>query len=73
MSLQNPLRHSPAHEPRADVSAERPQTALLIRYAGCLGRVLSEVLTASGECAGYVPPRWPVVRHDSEKNVPRAR
>ena len=54
----------PTREPRADVTAEGPQTALLIRYAGCVGRVLGEALMASGHCAGYVPPLWPVVRQE---------
>lgn len=67
MSLQCPFprsSRSPARESRADVTAERPQTALLMRYAGSVGRVLSEVLMASGQCAGYVPPPWPVARRE---------
>jgi hypothetical protein len=48
---------SPVREPRTDLSADHPAALLLTRYAGCVGRVLGEVLIAAAadECAGYLP------------------
>jgi hypothetical protein len=69
MLIHRLTSRSQVREPRADLTPAGPSGLLLTRYAACVGRVLGEVLAASAECGGYLPPHRPGMTPRSEKRT----
>jgi hypothetical protein len=55
MLMHRLISRPQVREPRLEVSPDGPSGLLLTRFAGCVGRVLGDVLMASAECGGYLP------------------